>query len=98
MKQDLIKYKDAEKLLIDNGFFASKVGGKRDKRLTHTFWSVRWYAIEYNVITIKVENTWVVIGITMNGEELEGWEGFISTINSVHKLQNKFRQLHFKKA
>ena len=97
MKEDLIKYKDTEKVLIENGFFASKVGGKRGTRLTHTFWSIRWYAIEFKVITLKIEGTWIVIGITMNGEELEGWEKLISSLENIHKLQNKYRQTLFKK-
>ena len=97
MKQDFTKYKDTERVLNDNGFFARLVGGERGKRLTHTFWSIRWYAIEYKVITIKVENDWIVIGITMNGEELEGWEKLVSSLKNIHKIQNKFREKLFKK-
>lgn len=97
MKQDFIKYKDTKKLLADNGFFASIVGGKRGTRLTHTFWSISWYAIEYKVITLKVEGEWIVISITMNGEEIDGWENFISSIKNLHKLQNKARERLVKK-
>jgi hypothetical protein len=98
MEQELIKYKDAEKVLNDNNFFASKVSGKRGIRLTHTFWSISWYAVEYKVITIKVNGTWVVISITMNNKELEGWDEFISSIKDIRKLQHEFRQKLFKKA
>ena len=93
-KPEFVKYDDVVKLLAENDYYGLTVKrlDNQRRRLKHTFGSIRWYTIDIEVETLKVDGDNIVIGIKFDGEEINGIDSFkrrIGEIGKAHAAKRK---------
>jgi hypothetical protein len=89
MKNDFTSFKDAKKLLEKHKFFGFTAKKSKNNRIEYSFLSVFWPKAIYKVTTLKIENNRVVIGITLNSTELEGWDKLVFSLENIGKMYKK---------
>lgn len=85
-KSQFIKYETVKEILEQNEYYGLTVGivGKRT-RLKRKFASIKWYTIDIEVETLKLEGENIVIGIKVDGEDVYGLENFKRRIGGIGK-------------
>jgi hypothetical protein len=91
-KSSFIKYKTIVKLLEDNSYYGFTVGRTGQHRMKHTFVSVKWYTIDIVVEALRLEGEDIVIGIKIDGEEVNGMEAFKERIGRIGKIHAQKRK------
>jgi hypothetical protein len=94
MVEVFTKFADAKTLLEDHNFFGDTVSIDRKDRVraTYTFRSIRWPKAVYKVDTLKLNEHRIVVGTSLNGDNLESWEDFVSSLDNMNKLYNKLKK------
>ena len=94
MNDVFTNFADAKKLLEDYKFFGHTVSVNRKDRVkaVYTFTSITWPNAVYKISTLKLNDYRIVIGTTLNGDELESWDDFVSSLKNMNKLYNKLKK------
>ena len=101
-KKGFIRFDAVEKVLKDNDFFGYTA--KRDNgRITYTYRNIHYYLVNITVVTTRLNkedmlSKKIVLGISINGKELEGWNDFIHSMKNVYKFQREELPKYVKKA
>lgn len=88
----LITYETVTEILEKNDYHGFTVKRIKENRQAHTFVSIKWYAIDIVVDTLKLNGENIVVKITMDGNELEGIEDFerrMKDIGIIHRNKRK---------
>ena len=95
MDEVFTKFEDAKKLLEEYTFFGHTVSiDKKDRvRAAYTFRSIKWHSVVYKISTLKVNGDRIIIGTTINGDTLESWEDFVSSLKKLNKIHDKTRRV-----
>ena len=93
-KESFIKYADVVKLLEENDYYGLTVKriGKHGTRLKYKFASIKWYTIDIEVETLMLEGEKIIVGITFNGEEINGFKAFKDKFNGIRKMHAEMRK------
>jgi transposase len=100
MKEELITLKEVQEELEKNNFFGFTA--KRDKehknRIEYTFTSIKWNKDSYAIKVLKLgelgKSEKIVIGITYNGNEINGWEDLINSFKQLGKKHKTLKNEH----
>jgi len=93
-KEGFIKYADVVKLLEDNDYYGLTVKriGKHGTRLKYKFVSIKWYTIDIEVETLRLDGDKIIVGITFDGEEINGFNAFKDKFNGIRKMHSEKRK------
>ena len=84
----LLKFSVVEKLLSKYGFHGFNL--KRDgHKLTHTYISIRYYAVTITVTVLKIKDKKYVVSVNVNGEDIEDFKSLMNTLNDMGKIHKK---------
>ena len=88
-------FADAKKLLEEYKFFGDTVSCNRKDRTkaVYTFRSIAWPKAVYKISTLKLNDYRIVIATTLNDDELESWENFVSSLKNMNKLYSKLKMV-----
>ena len=93
-KTEFVKYDDVVKILNENDYYGLIVKrlDKQRRRMIHTFSSIKWYTIDIEVESLKLDGEKIVIGIKFDGEEINGIDNFkrrIKGVSGAHAAKRK---------
>lgn len=99
-KEKFINYDKILKMLNDKQFFGFKAKRGDNGRITYSFKNIRWNNFLVIVETLKlnpkkIPSNKIVLGINVNGEQLDTLKDFIGFLNfppSIKKQTNKRKQ------
>lgn len=82
-----VKYEDIVKLLQENDYYGLTVKRLDSSRLRHkiTFASIKWYTIDIEVQTLKLDGDRIVVGTWIDGKETDGFDNFRKGLREIGK-------------
>ena len=93
-KTTFVKYDEVVKVLQENDYYGLLVKrlDKQRRRMVHTFASIKWYTIDIEVETLKLDGENIVIGIKFDGEEVNGIDNFKRRIAGISRTHGEKRK------
>jgi len=93
-KSAFVKYEDMVKLLEENSYYGLTVKrvDNKHRRFIRKFASIKWYTIDIEVETLKIDGDNIIIGTKFNGEEINGFDNFrrkLACIGREHHQRKK---------
>ena len=92
MNENLTSFEDAKKMLEKYNFFGHTAKKGDNSRIEYTFLNVSWPNIIYKITTLKFENKRIVIGITLNDTEINGWDNLELSLKDLKNIRNKSKK------
>ena len=96
MSKGFIHFDAVRKVLERNKFFGF-TAKRENGRIEYTYISVPYHHVTFKVLTTRLNSKdilskKIVLGIKVNGQELQGWNDFMETVKNVYKLDNKLNK------
>lgn len=92
MNENFTSFEEAKKMLEKYNFFGHTAKKGDNSRIEYTFLNVSWPTIIYKITTLKFENKRIVIGITLNDTEINGWDNLEPSLKDLKNIRNKSKK------
>lgn len=93
MDDVLVKFNDVTELFNEYKFYGHTAKRGDNRKIEYTFISISWPKALYKVTTIIVNDSRIVIGITLNNDELDGWDELVSSLKNINKIYPKLKKI-----
>lgn len=92
-KESFTDFEKVREILEKNDFFGFTCK-RKNGRLTYTYKSIRHHCVKISVVTAKLQPTEIqspkiVLNISVNGRNLDGFNEFINTMNNLGSIHKK---------
>jgi hypothetical protein len=89
MNEKFTAFEEAKKMLEKYNFFGHTAKRGNKYKIEYTFLSTSWPKDVYRINTLKIDNKRIVIGVTLNDTEINGWENLEPSLNNLKRNKKK---------